>query len=312
MNIEVLEKEFIVGENAFLSLSNIRGKVSIQAVDDSVIKVHAEKILNSGDADNTIIDLVQEEDGKVIIRTHYDPSGFRLFRRIVLCKVNYEGSVPRNCDLKVRGVSNAANIDGISGLLDISTVSGDVKLNSLEGELKFKSVSGDVQGENINAPAKIESVSGDFHLKECNFPSMRVKTVSGDLSFETLLGSGPYEFNSVSGDIKLEASQLTGVTVNSSSLSGDLRIPLPLSASNHSRNHHKAEIMGGGVYIRHKSVSGDFYFDSAGEGEDLKELPSPISDEIDQVSRADILDSIGRGELSVDKAVGILENTKAS
>ena len=70
--------------------------------------------------------------------------------------------------------------------------------------------------------------------------------------------------------------------------------------------------MGGGVDIRHKSVSGDFYFDSAGEGEDLKELPSPISDGIEQVSRADILDSIGRGELSVDKAVGILENTKAS
>ena len=312
MNIEVLEKEFIVGENAFLSLSNIRGEVSIQAVDDRVIKVHAEKILNSGDADNTILELVQEEDGKVIIRTHFDPSGFRLFRRIVPCKVNYEVSVPRNCDLKVRGVSNAANIDGISGFLDISTVSGDVNLNSLEGEFKFKSVSGDVQGENINAPAKIETVSGDFDLKQCNFPSMRVKTVSGDLTLETLLGSGPYEFNSVSGDIKLEATQLTGVTVNSSSLSGDLSIPLALSASNHSRNHHQAEIMGGGVDIRHKSVSGDFYFGSASEGEDLKELPSPISDEIEQVSRAEILDSIGSGELSVDEAVGILENTRAS
>ena len=61
--------------------------------------------------------------------------------------------------------------------------------------------------------------------------------------------------------------------------------------------------MGGGVEIRHKSVSGDFYFASAEAIEDLKELPPPISDQVEILSHAEILESIERGELSVDEAV---------
>jgi hypothetical protein len=308
MNIEAIEKTFNCGENASLSFSNILGKVKIKAGDDNVIVVRAEKILNSGDTDNTLIELSQDNEGKVIVHTRYDHSGFRLFSRFGPCKVIYDVAVPRNCDLKVRGVSNAANIEGISGKMDISTVSGELTLNSLYGALKMKSVSGDVQADQVSAPTRIETVSGDFRLMQSNFPSLRAKTVSGDLTLETPLGDGPYDFNSVSGDIKVGVTQLTGVTVNSSSLSGDLRISAPLSSSNQSRNHHRAEIMGGGVEIRHKSVSGDFYFASAEAIEDLKELPPPISDQVEILSHAEILESIERGELSVDEAVGILEN----
>jgi len=53
MNIEAIEKTFNCGENASLFLSNIRGMVKIKAGDDNVIVVRAEKILNSGDTDNT-------------------------------------------------------------------------------------------------------------------------------------------------------------------------------------------------------------------------------------------------------------------
>ena len=40
---------------------------------------------------------------------------------------------------------------------------------------------------------------------------------------------------------------------------------------------------------------------------DLNELPSPISDQVEILSHAEILESIERGELSVDEAVGFLE-----
>jgi hypothetical protein len=95
MNIEAIEKTFNCGENASLSLSNIRGKVKIKAGDDNVIVVRAEKILNSGDADNTLIELSQDKEGKVIVHTRYDHSGFRLFRRFGPCKVNYDVAVRR-------------------------------------------------------------------------------------------------------------------------------------------------------------------------------------------------------------------------
>jgi DUF4097 and DUF4098 domain-containing protein YvlB len=164
-----------------------------------------------------------------------------------------------------------------------------------------------VQGESVSGSTTIDTVSGDLYLKNSNFPSLRAKTVSGDLTFETPLGDGPYDFNSVSGDIKIEATRLIGLTVDSSSLSGDLRTTIPLTSSNYSRTHQSVEVMGGGVAVRHKSVSGDFFLDSAGEIEESTALPSLKDDQVEEISRREILTKIEQGELSVDEAVGIIE-----
>lgn len=312
MSNDVLEKTFTCGANAVLKLSNIRGKVGIQAGGEGEIKIRAEKILDSGDAENTIIELAQDVEGRVIARTRYSQSGFGFFQPIVPCRVNYDVHVPRNCDLQIRGVSNNANIKGISGNMDVSSVSGNLKLTELSGAIKIKSVSGDTSGEQLRGPMRIETVSGDFILKKCDLSALNANSVSGDLILETSLGEGSYEFNAVSGDIKLELIQLIGITVDSTSLSGDLRSSLPLSVSNHSRNHQRIEVKGGGVVIHHKSVSGDFYLSSAEGLEDSSELPSPISGHVENISHTKVLDDIARGDLSVDEAVGILEKTSLS
>jgi DUF4097 and DUF4098 domain-containing protein YvlB len=307
MSNETINKTFDCSENASLALSNIRGKVNIQPGEDNVITIKAEKLLDSGDPEQTVIELSQDNNGKVTAQTRFDNSGFQIFRKFKPCKVNYDVRVPKNCFLKVRGVSNTANIDGITGDLDISTVSGDIQIRSLNGHLKIKTVSGDIQGEDIGAAARIETVSGDFHLNRCNFPSLRGKTVSGDLILETALGDGPYSFNAVSGDIKIEINPLSGASIISSSLSGEIRASIPVSWSNRSRNHQKVEVNGGGVEINHKSVSGDLFLTTADESGPSEERPPQETAQIDQLSHTEILDSIERGEMNVDEAVGMIE-----
>ena len=151
MSIETINKTFDCTENASLALSNIRGKVNIQPGEDNVITIKAEKLLDSGDPEHTVIELLQDNNGKVTAKTRFENSGFHIFRNSKPCKVNYDVRVPNNCFLKVRGVSNTACIDGISGDIDISTVSGDLELRSLNGHLKVKSVIGDIQGEGVSA-----------------------------------------------------------------------------------------------------------------------------------------------------------------
>jgi len=312
MNIETINKSFDCTENANLSLSNIRGKVNIQPGENNIITIKAEKLLDSGNPEHTVIELFQEDNGKVTAQTRFDNSSFQIFRKFKPCKVNYDVRVPNNCFLKVRGVSNTANIVGITGEFDISTVSGDIQIRSLNGSLKLKTVSGDVQGEDINATARIEAVSGDIHLNKCNFPRLSGKTVSGDLILESPLGEGPYRFNAVSGDIKLEITPLAGASVTCASLSGDIRTSLPATWSNRSRNHQKVEVNGGGVEIHHKSVSGDLFLTTADENGDSGELPPPEAAQANQLSHTEILDSIERGEMSVDQAVGIIEKVNGS
>jgi DUF4097 and DUF4098 domain-containing protein YvlB len=259
MSIKTIEETFNCPVSPHLSLSNIRGSVKIQAGEDGVISVIGRKHLNTGDEENTHIELAQSSDGTVKVSTRYTHKGLRLIRKWVPCKVDYEIRVPEESALKVRGVSNSTMIKGITGTHDISSVSGDVELCSLAGEIRLKVVNGDAKGELISGSVQLNSVSGDIKLKSSDISKITGKTVSGDLTVESPLGDGPYDFNAVSGDIKLRLPSLRGATVTSSSLSGDVRSSLPTSQSNHNRNHRRIEIYGGGVEIHHNSVSGDIF-----------------------------------------------------
>lgn len=303
MSVETIEKTFSCPDSPHLTLSNIRGSVKIQPGDNGTIAVKAAKHYDAGDEENTKIEISQAADGSVEIHTRYDHMGFRFFRKWYPCKVDYEVHVPKECSLKVRGVSNSAIIEGISGELDISTVSGDIDCRSLAGQLKIKTVSGDVRGEAICGSARLNAVSGDISLKNSDFQALRGKTVSGDLVIETPLGDGPYDFNSVSGDIKLDISPEDGANVSSSSISGDVRTSLPFSLTSQSRNRRRIEIKGGGVEINHGSVSGDLFLDGENNNGASENEPEEIPGENRSQTPTDILERVNRGELNVEQAL---------
>lgn len=227
------------------------------------------------------------------------------------CKVDYEVRVPKECTLKVRGVSSSTVITGITGSHDISSVSGDVDLRSLAGELRLKMVSGDARGELISGPVRLNTVSGDIKLKKSDIEKLSGKTVSGDVLVESPIGDGPYDFNSVSGDLKLHFPILRGATVTSSSISGDIRTSLPTSQSSQARNHHRIEIEGGGVEFNHNSVSGDIFLVSENEngGPPAEQELLPVEEPAQ--SQADILEQVDRGQLSVDQALKMLASDSA-
>ena len=303
MTVEIIEKTFTCSDSPGLTLTNIRGSVNIQPAQNGQITVIASKNVKSGDAENTRIELSQSADGSVKASTHYDKSGIRFLSTWRPCKVDYDVRVPEDCSLKIRGVSNSAIIEGIFGIMDLSTVSGDLDCRSLSGEFKVKTVSGDVCGESMSGRVQFETVSGDIRLKGCDFPWLKGKTVSGDILIETPLGDGPYNFDAVSGDIKLEIPPSTGVTIHSTSLSGDIRTSSQISTSNHSWNNRKVEVQGGGVEIHHHSVSGDLFLINAKEnGTSIV----PQEDNLDQKSsltRSEILDRIATGELDTEEAL---------
>jgi DUF4097 and DUF4098 domain-containing protein YvlB len=195
--------------------------------------------------------------------------------------------------------------------MDFSTVSGDLELHSLEGEIKIKTVSGDIQAEKISGNMRLDTVSGDVHLQQSDIPSLRGKTVSGDIVLGTLLGAGPYTFNAVSGDIRLEITPLSGATISFSSLSGDIKASFPVSESIRSRSQRQVQVKGGGTEIHHSSVSGDLFLTSP-DGERALEKPLPGETRLDNLSKQEILERIERGEVSVDEAVGMLVGRSGS
>lgn len=307
MTSETLERSFTCPDSPRLILKNIRGSVKIKPGEDGFINVIAVKHSDSGDAENTHIDLSQSGDGSVKVLTRYDENHFQFLHKWLPCKVDYLVNVPQNCSLKLRGVSNTAEIEGITGKMDISSVSGPLECQALSGEIKIKTVSGDITGEDISGPVQLVAVSGDIEVKKSRFSSIVGKTVSGDIVIETSLEEGPYDFNAVSGDIRLDIPSPIGVTVSSSSISGRVRTDLPHSVSSQSRGHRKVDVEGGGIAINHNSVSGDLFLFNRNENGANGKSSNKGSSEESYPTRSEILDRIARDELSVDEAVQLFE-----
>jgi DUF4097 and DUF4098 domain-containing protein YvlB len=308
MNTEIIEKTFTCSDPPQLTLSNIRGHVNIQPGQNGQIAVKASKHVKSGDAENTRINLFQSGDSSVTVETSYNREGFGFFSYWQPCNVDYEVYVPAECSLRVRGVSNSATIESISGRIDLSTISGDIDFHSSCGEFKVKTVSGDVSGESLSGLMRMTSVSGDILLNGCYFPSLRGKTVSGDMLIETPLGDGPYQFNAVSGDIKLKIPTSLGVTIHSSSMSGKINASAQTSRSNHSRNNHMVEILGGGIVIRHHSISGDLFLEMA-QNEGVPDITQEGDQQEDiALMRSEILYRVSNGDIDVNEAVRLIED----
>ena len=275
MSNQIIEKTFAVSGAAKFNLGAIRGSVDIRAGADGVITVKAEKLINTGDAENTVIEMEQGSDGSVKVKTRFTDYWMGWLFGSKPCEVNYTVTAPRSCALQINGVSADMTVEGfegdssfktvsgdvnvraINGSLFFDSVSGDLQLADLAGDLRFNTVSGDISGERLAGAVRLNTVSGDIDFEESNLPSVSVSTVSGEVTMETGLGEGPYSFKSVSGDLTLKVPADAHLSAELQTLSGDLSVKLPVTLMSRRNGKQSVEAQGGGVRVSLNSVSGD-------------------------------------------------------
>ncbi len=320
---ETIERRFDVAVPARLRVGNIRGAVDIQPGEDNVIVVSAVKDVESGDAERTEVEILQDEEGTVKVKTEFRKGLEWLFDWRRPCKVRYTIHVPRSCSVKVRCVSSDASLRDLQGEVDLETVSGDVQLENLNGRLRLRSVSGDIRGAHLVGTLDLETVSGDVRLSASDLPQAKASSVSGDGRLETSLGRGPYRLKTVSGDFELLVPAESRCTVETSTISGELRTTLPVTTSSGDRRHRRVEVQGGGVEVTFNSVSGDLRLTPSGKvepgaaPEEPKEAPAveaappvageppspPVREQALRQARREILERVARGELTAEQGV---------
>jgi DUF4097 and DUF4098 domain-containing protein YvlB len=272
---ETIEKTFTVPTPAHLNLSNIRGSVEVRAGEEGIIHVTTVKHTGSGDADRTVIELSQETDGTVKVTTRFPEGAWSWMVGSFPCRVDYIVRAPRKCSLKIKGVSSETSAEGfegefsfssvsgemalrdLSGPVKVNTVSGEMELADLAGELCINTVSGEISGKRLSGPLHLDTVSGKVSLEESSLPSAEATTVSGEMTYQTALGEGPYRFNSVSGDVELMVPSETRCSAELRAISGKLSTKLPATSTSRHNGNQTVEVQGGGVKVYLNSVSGN-------------------------------------------------------
>lgn len=317
MSDETIEKTFQVTDPAHLSISNLRGSITIQPGETNVIVVRAVKHGNF-DSGRYSIDMTQDSDGTVRVETHGEVMfGFLSHPP----KVDFTVRVPPEINLSASVVSSSLKASGLKGEFRLKTVSGNIELDEVSGPIKLNAVSGEISGSRLAGPLEVKEVSGRVRLNESNFTSADVTTVSGSLLLQTPLSDGPYRFSSVSGDVRLFVPADTRCNAELKSVSGSLKSSLPGTTTLVGHGSKGIKIQGGGAEVFLKSVSGGLSIELEGVPAEVISVSSPlptppvppvpptssVQAAPEPLSTAEILERIESGEMTVDEAIELMK-----
>jgi DUF4097 and DUF4098 domain-containing protein YvlB len=162
-------------------------------------------------------------------------------------------------DLETRTQSADVEIRD-AGRIDVESLSGDVTIQGVTGESMIHTVSGDIQLGAVRGDVEIETVSGDIDLRDVVAKQIRTHTTSGDVDFAgQILPDGRYEYNTHSGEIRLELPANVGAQLSVATFNGGIEsdFPITLQAGDHGNKRLNFSLGQGTARITAETFSGD-------------------------------------------------------
>jgi len=203
---------------------------------------------------------------------------------------HFELSVPAGVHLVANSWSGSLSVKGVKGEIDahaqsgdvdvrdagndieVETLSGSVTIEGARGAVNVHTVSGDISLTGGRGNIELESVSGDMELHDVVSSQVRTNSTSGDLTFAgAILDAGRYQFESHSGELRLELPANVGAQLSVSTFSGEIdsAFPITLTPGGHNIGASQAKKLTfslgqGSARILAETFSGDVTLTSTG------------------------------------------------
>jgi DUF4097 and DUF4098 domain-containing protein YvlB len=175
-------------------------------------------------------------------------------------------------DLEAHAQSGDIEVRDAGEHLEVESLSGDVTINGARGDVQVHTVSGDVTLVGSRGNVEIETVSGEMVLRDITSKQVRTNSTSGDLTFAgTIVNDGRYEFETHSGELRLQLPANVGAQLSLSTYSGEIdsAFPITLVTGEHGIGAAQAKRLNfklgqGGARITAQTFSGDVTLTSTG------------------------------------------------
>ncbi len=140
-----------------------------------------------------------------------------------------------SADVRVQGVAGAQRLQSVSGDVETEAAAEDVECKTVSGNVKVTgsgqrslltvtTVSGDADVRRVAGEVNGNTVSGDFAIAMGDTARSRLRSTSGNLGIRgRLVPDARLDFESISGDIRLDLEGPIGAEFDISSFNGDIR-----------------------------------------------------------------------------------------
>ncbi len=219
-----------------VSIENVNGRINVSSWDQPRVRIHALKRASSQDVLDSIgIDIRQTGSGvSIVTRTPKDDAGMFgfLFGNSGNSTVEYDLTVPRQCDLKV---------DGTNGAITVSDVNGRINLGTTNGRIEALHCAGSVSASTTNGAIRAELVQ--------------------------VSGAKMMEFETTNGSITLSVPPTFAASVTAETTNGSIRSDLPVTTHSFSRRELRGTLNGGGAQLELHTTNGSIEIRSTGAAE---------------------------------------------
>jgi hypothetical protein len=238
---QTIDKTFDVRPGADVVLTNVNGRVTVQAWDQSRVRVVAVKKVDASrdELQRAMNDLrveLQPRDGGLVITTRYPkehdgPSS--LFDWIlgddIDAQVTYDISVPRSMNVNVENTNGGIRLTEVAGKHELDTTNGRIEVMRCAGSLDASTTNGSIHAELVRV-AKDQP--------------MRFETTNGRIEV------------TVPPDFRAE--------IDASTTNGSIDTDLPVATKRVSSNSLRGTINGGGTSLRMRTTNGGIALRTAG------------------------------------------------
>jgi hypothetical protein len=341
-----IEKTFETPEGCDLVVKNVRGEITVEGWDQPATEVVA--VRRKGNAEIEIFQEGRRVTAR--IKDERNGFGILdLFTKGNTPVVDFLVRVPVASDTKLTNVNGTIRATQLSGKAKINNVDGSAILDRVTGEIHAETVNGTLETKQIAGSAELKTVNGKMKVRGETLDHLHAHTVNGDIRVAaTLDGNGDFGFHTVNGSCKLyvQPSFRAHVSAHGVNLSVDCQLP----GGSVSRVFGKWEgTIGTGdgplAEVSFHTVNGKLRILTDGEGEpftakaDADEPAEPVTGSAtepvavkvaepaepttEQVevkvgepapeqakTKAEILQMVERGEISVDEAIKLLPGAR--
>jgi hypothetical protein len=166
-------------------------------------------------------------------------------------------AVPRDVALQIGTVSADGLAVGLSGPVELRSVTSTITLDRITGPVVAHTVSGSIEARGQTGDMRMDSVSGSFTVQSDGAPSLAAKTVSGTLVVDAGVGPLVVAFSSVSGGLVLRSADHTTYDADLRSVTGNVIVGGRRIKGDFGAVKHRQADKGAAVRVKANTVSGD-------------------------------------------------------
>ncbi len=219
---DVVEETRALEPDGRFELENVNGEITLRTWSRDEVRIEAERAATNEEALGEIEVDIEGEGREVRVKTRY-PKRKSWLGGGHRGKVDYEVTVPRGAEVRLKTVNGHVDVEGLTGDLRVESVNGGLELADLEGEVQAETVNGGIQAGFDRVPRegkhRFKTVNGgiEVSLPEGTGGRLKAKTVNGgidcDLPLEVTTrkkrrlegrlgpGNGIFEFDTVNGGV---------------------------------------------------------------------------------------------------------------